>query len=118
MARANAKQETRMSDPKPLDTRTFVLRLLVGVVVGGPLVIGGLLLPVPASATDRKLTPDQLHTFNQLIGIGLTKKDAERVARDPGVKKNEWGWVCEGGGGNLIRQKGSGARYKRNAVCE
>jgi hypothetical protein len=30
----------------------------------------------------------------------------------------EWGWVCEGGGGKLMRVRGEGAKYKNNAVCE
>jgi hypothetical protein len=56
--------------------------------------------------------------YKALIGIGIPKKDAEQVARDPGVKKNEWGWICEDEGRKLTCVKGEGAKYKNNAVCE
>jgi hypothetical protein len=63
-----------------------------------------LALAAPAQAHSVKpLTPSQVQTYQDLIDIGITKKDAERVARDPGVKEGEWGWVCEGGGGKLMR---------------
>jgi hypothetical protein len=66
-----------------------------------------------------KLTPKQRHDFDQFRSIGISKKEAKQAARDPGVKKNEWGWTCENPEtGELRRVKGSGARYKRNAVCE
>jgi hypothetical protein len=78
--------------------------------------IAALFLATGAMA--KPLTPSQVRTYQDLIGIGITKKDAERVARDPGVKKGEWGWVCEGGGGKLMRVRGKGAKHKNNAVCE
>jgi hypothetical protein len=54
-----------------------------------------------------------------LVSIGIFKKDAKRIARDPGVKKDEWGWVCEIGESiKHVRVKGVGTKYKRNAVCE
>jgi hypothetical protein len=71
----------------------------------------------------KPLTPKQTREYKALIGIGITKKDAARVARDPGVKKGEWGWVCDDDktaicvrGEVAIRE---GARkYKNNVVCE
>ena len=69
-----------------------------------------------AASSGKQLTPSQTQTFNELISIGFDEKDAEQVARDPGVKKNEWGWICESG--KLKREKGFGTRNKRNAVCE
>ena len=73
-----------------------------------------LFITSPAIAKD--LTPRQAKTFQDLRDIGLTEEDARNVALDPGVKKSEWGWVCESG--KLKREKGAGARHKRNAVCE
>jgi hypothetical protein len=64
------------------------------------------------------LTPKQ-QAYKELRSLGISKKDAVRIVRDPGVKKNEWGWVCEVD--PVVKQyrvKGSGARYKRNALCE
>jgi hypothetical protein len=66
----------------------------------------------------RPLTPKQARSYKELRSIGLTKKDAARVARDPGVKKNQWGWGCTDEGRTLERVKGGGAKYKTNAVCE
>ena len=66
----------------------------------------------------RPLTRKQTRAYKELRSIGLSKRDAGRVARDPGVKKNEWGWGCTDEGRTLERVKGSGAKYKTNAVCE
>ena len=66
----------------------------------------------------KPLTPKQLEAYRSLVDAGIDKKDALSVARDPGVKKNEWGWTCDGEDKTVIRVKGEGARYKRNAVCE
>lgn len=39
----------------------------------------------------KPLTPKQFETYQALVDMGIDKKDADSVARDPGVKKNEWG---------------------------
>jgi hypothetical protein len=66
-----------------------------------------------------------LGEYKALIGAGITKKDAARVVRDPGVKKGEWGWTCEDM--MAVRVKADGApgypisslvKYKNNVVCE
>jgi len=71
-----------------------------------------------SAANAKPLTPKQVREYKALRSIGITKKDSRQVARDPGVKKGEWGWVCEGGGSSPIRVKGEGAKYRKNAVCE
>jgi hypothetical protein len=66
-----------------------------------------------------KLTAKQRYMFNQYRSIGISKEEAKQAVRDPGVKKNEWGWECVNPEtGELRRVKGRGARYKRNTVCE
>jgi len=80
--------------------------------------VAALFLATGAAHT-KPLTQKQIREYKALIGIGLTKKDAAQVARDPVVKKNEWGWSCDGGpDSKLIRVKGAGYKYKKNAVCE
>jgi hypothetical protein len=41
-------------------------------------------VPLPRQ---RPLTPKHTRAYKELRSIGLTKKDAARVARDPGIKK-------------------------------
>ena len=70
-------------------------------------------------ALAKPLTPKQARTYKDLRSVGLTKRDAAQAARDPGVKKGKWGWVCENPeSGKLIRMRGQAAKYKTNAVCE
>ena len=81
--------------------------------------IAALLLATGTAHAKKPLTPKQIKSYKELRGIGLTKKDAAQVARDPGVKKSEWGWVCEVDPViKMHRIKGGGAKYKKNAVCE
>jgi hypothetical protein len=49
-----------------------------------------------APSPTNPLTSKQLRAYKELRSIGITKKDAARVVRDPGVKKGEWGWVRAG----------------------
>jgi hypothetical protein len=64
----------------------------------------------------KPLTPSQVREYKALIGAGIPKQDAARVVRDPGVKKGEWGWVCDGKEAVCVR--GEGRKYKKNVVCE
>jgi hypothetical protein len=66
----------------------------------------------------KPFTAKQRQQYKTLRDAGLTKRDARQVARDPGVKKNEWGWACESAGGPVVRMKGEGSKYRKNAVCE
>jgi hypothetical protein len=34
------------------------------------------------------------------------------------AKPHEWGWTCDGGGGEPYQVKGQGARFKRDVLCE
>jgi hypothetical protein len=81
--------------------------------------VAALFLATGAAHAGKPLTPKQVREYKALRSIGITKKDARQVVRDPGVKKGEWGWVCENPeSGKLIRVRGQGAKYKNNAVCE
>jgi hypothetical protein len=71
----------------------------------------------------KPLTPKQIREYKALIGIGITKKDAARVVRDPGVKKGEWGWTRVGGaseGTMCVKNEGSERlmKYRNNVVIE
>jgi hypothetical protein len=80
--------------------------------------VAALLLATGAAYADKKpLTPKQAREYRLLISAGITKKDAERVVRDPGVKKGEWGWTCSDDK-EAVRVKGGGVKYKNNVVCE
>ena len=79
--------------------------------------IAALLLTTGAAHADKKpLTPKQAREYKALVSAGIPKKDAKRVVRDPGVKKDEWGWVCDGKEAVCVR--GEGTKYKKNVVCE
>jgi hypothetical protein len=91
--------------------------LLTGIAV--------LFLATGTAHAKKPLTPKQVKEYKALIGAGITKKDAARVVRDPGVKKGEWGWTCEDM--MAVRVKADGApgypisslvKYKNNVVCE
>ena len=86
--------------------------------------IAALLLATGAANT-KPLTPKQVREYKALRSIGITKKDARQVVRDPGVKKGEWGWYCEGGESLPERMKATDTKvartltkYRKNAVCE
>jgi hypothetical protein len=70
----------------------------------------------PNYASTKPLTPKQTREYRLLISAGITKKDAKRVVRDPGVKKGEWGWDCDNK--TAVRVRGAGAKYGSNVVCE
>jgi len=76
------------------------------------------------SARRKPLTRKQFQAYKALRSIGSTKEDAARVARDPGVKKGEWGWDCEPVSGPIYRVKSDGQepyrimKYRQNVVCE
>jgi len=73
------------------------------------------------AADARPLTRKQYESYKEIRALGIDKRTSRRVARDPGVKKNQWGWVCSVNPGPVIEHKrieGAGAKYKRNAVCE
>ena len=77
------------------------------------------LLLVTGAAHAKPLTPKQVREYKALRSIGITKKDARQVVRDPGVKKGEWGWVCEVDPViRVYKVRDAGSKYKRNAVCE
>jgi hypothetical protein len=87
--------------------------------------VAALLLATGTAHAKKPLTPSQVRTYKALRGIGITKEDAARVARDPGVKKGEWGWFCASGESLPERLKNDGtplgkslAKYRKNAVCE
>jgi hypothetical protein len=87
--------------------------------------IAVLFLSTGTAHAEKPLTPKQTRTYKELRSIGLTKKDAAQVARDPGVKKGEWGWYCEGGESFPMRMKAVDTKvastlvkYRKNAVCE
>ena len=60
--------------------------------------------------------------YRGLRSAGITKTDARRVCRDPGVKPGEYGWVCGPDKGAIrIKAQVKGekpVRYQRNVVCE
>jgi hypothetical protein len=73
----------------------------------------------------KPLTPKQVKEYKALRSIGITKKDAARVARDPGVKKGGWGWTCEDKMAVCVKADGASGypiaslvKYKNNVVCE
>jgi hypothetical protein len=77
----------------------------------------------PRALSKKPLTSKQARTYKELRSIGITKKDAAQVARDPGVKKGEWGWTRVGGaseGVMCVRQEGSERlmKYRNNVVVE
>ena len=83
------------------------------------LLIGIAALLLQSTANAKPLTPKQVQDYKALRSIGITKRDARRVVRDPGVKKGEWGWVCEVDPAiRVYKVPGEGSKYKRNAVCE
>ena len=53
------------------------------------------------------------------LGITPPPAQAKRMC-DPKnkVKPNEWGWRCDGGGGEPYKVKGEGARFRRDTICE
>jgi hypothetical protein len=68
----------------------------------------------------KPLTPKQFQFYKDPRRIGIGKKDARQVARDPGVKEGQWGWSCESM--QLVYTKATRAgeltKYAKNAVCE
>ena len=88
--------------------------------------IAALFLWQPGTAHAKKpLTPKQVREYKALRSIGITKKDARQVVRDPGVRKGEWGWYCESGESLPERMKAIDTKvartltkYRKNAVCE
>jgi hypothetical protein len=75
--------------------------------------------PARGAHAKKPLTLKQIKDYKDLRSIGISKKEARRVARDPGVKKGEWGWICEVDPAiRVYKAPGVGAKYKRNAVCE
>jgi hypothetical protein len=75
--------------------------------------------------SNKPLTQEQMRVYKALRGIGLSKEDSARVARDPGVKKGEWGWMGNGVNGPVecVRNDGSEGsqglmKYKNNVVVE
>ena len=51
-----------------------------------------------------------------MFGMTAAKRlcDPKNFVTDP----NEYGWVCYVGGGGIVREKGTGAKQKKDAVCE
>ena len=52
--------------------------------------------------------------------LGIPLAGAKRLC-DPKnyvTKPHEWGWLCDGGGGEPYRVKGQGARFRRDTICE
>jgi hypothetical protein len=77
----------------------------------------------PRVLSKKPLTPKQVRVYKDLRSIGITKKDAAQVARDPGVKKGEWGWTRVGGaseGVMCMKQNGFERlmKYRNNVVVE
>jgi hypothetical protein len=71
----------------------------------------------------KPLTPRQVRDYKALRSIGITKKDAARVVRDPGVKKGEWGWDRAGSASEgviCVKKNGSEwlMKYRNNVVVE
>ena len=77
------------------------------------LVLGVVLLAaVAAHAEDRKC----IREMSLMFGMTAAKRlcDPKNFVTDP----NEYGWVCYVGGGGIVREKGTGAKQKKDAVCE
>jgi hypothetical protein len=80
-------------------------------------------LTLETGRAKKPLTPRQAAIYKDLRSIGITKKDAAQVARDPGVKKGEWGWTRVGGaseGVMCVKNEGSERlmKYRNNVVIE
>jgi hypothetical protein len=80
-----------------------------------------------APASNKPLTRKQFRTYKELRSIHIPKEDAAQVARDPGVKKGEWGWAWDGEeSGNVKCVKADGSvwhpgnlmKYRNNVVVE
>jgi hypothetical protein len=76
-----------------------------------------------APVSTKPFTPKQLWTYKELLKAGLSEKDAAQAARDPGVKKGEWGWTQgddDSGNPKCVKKEGSEwlAKYKNNVVVE
>jgi hypothetical protein len=77
----------------------------------------------PRTLSKKPLTPKQVREYRALRSIGIDKKDAAQVVRDPGVKKGEWGWTRVGGaseGVMCVKNEGSERlmKYRNNVVIE
>jgi hypothetical protein len=74
---------------------------------------------ITVNATPAAAAKVDVACLRDLQEAGITLADAKRVC-DPKnkVKPNEFGWLCDGGGGTPYRVKGQGARLRRDSVCE
>jgi hypothetical protein len=110
---------------RSIKTLIFVAVMIVGVLLAIPIIAHA---NEPERCTQRlaplsnkPLTQKQFREYKELRRIGLTKKDAAQAARDPGVKKGEWGWTQGGDKGAMcVKKEGSEwlSKYRNNVVVE